>query len=131
MSQPLTAQVDHENLLKALLEGENKCVDEYAESPSDVTYSSLLGSRLLLSLHFSDLAHTECSRRAKSLFILGNKNGKLLAMLVAEHRLNSAILVIKTTGGARLTNPRDIMKEFVRYYTVVYSPIPAYMTSSL
>lgn len=66
-------------------------MDEYAESPSDVTYSSLLEAKILLSMHFSDLAHTECSRRAESLFTQGEKNGKLLAMLVAEHRLNLAI----------------------------------------
>lgn len=72
---------------------------EHAEPPMDETFISLLEARRLLSIHFSDLAHTKCRHKAKSLFTQGDKNCKLLAMRVAKHKINSTIPEIKTSGG--------------------------------
>lgn len=54
-------------------------------SPTGASYESLLEARHLLSLHFTGLAHSEVIQRAHTVFGKGDKNGKLLAMLVVNY----------------------------------------------
>lgn len=48
------------------------------------TYLALLAAGHQLALHLTELTQTSWVRRAESLFEQGDKNGQLLAMLVAE-----------------------------------------------
>ncbi|XP_077323879.1 vomeronasal type-2 receptor 26-like [Lithobates pipiens] len=68
---------------------------------------------------------------AESIFEQGDKNGKLLAMLVAEQRVQTNIPCIKNTQGDLLTTQTDILDTFVEYYKTLYAPIPTYDMAEL
>lgn len=73
---------DHNSEIVELQEKEHEFAEEHTESPSDAPCTSLLEAWRLLSIHYTDLAHTEAGQ--KSLFAQGDKNGKLLAMLMSK-----------------------------------------------
>lgn len=77
---------------------EKECAEAYPKSPTGVLYESLLEARRSLSLHITGQARSEITRRAHSVFAEGDKNGKLLAMLVADYHPITNIPVIKNTG---------------------------------
>lgn len=60
------------------------------------------------------------------MFAEGDRNGKLLANLVADQRTPVSIPVVRGGGGSLLTSPGEILQEFVRFYSSLYSPIPTY-----
>lgn len=65
------------------------------------SYESLLEARRHLSLHVKGLTSSEMAQRAHTVFAEGDKNGKLLAMMVADNQTIVHIPVIrKKTGGA-------------------------------
>lgn len=105
---------------------EDACEASHASLPTADTYTHLLEARRKLALHFSELAQTSSVRRAKSLFDQGNKNGKLLAFLVADQRAQTNIPCIRRLQGALTTDPSDNMATFVKYYSTLYAPIPTY-----
>lgn len=82
----------------------------------------------ILALHFLLNCRKKYSwaKRAEFIFEQGNNNGKLLAILVAEQRLQTNIHCIKNTQGVILVDPTDILDKFVEYYKAFYAPIPAY-----
>lgn len=63
--------------------------------------------------------------RAESLFEKGDKNGKLLSMLVVDQRAPVSVPCIRSYG-EWVKDPETIMNNFVECYSGVYSPIPAY-----
>lgn len=81
-----------------------KLAEENASSPMDDNFASLKEARWLLSLHVYNLAHMECSHKAKSLFAQGDKNGKLLAMLVANQKMHTNIPAIRNNQGEQDLN---------------------------
>lgn len=60
-----------------------ECAEAHVVSPTGASYESLLEVCHSLSLHFTGQARSEMTRRAYTIFAKGDKNGKLLAMLVA------------------------------------------------
>lgn len=94
-----TARKDHNVEIVALQEKECEFAEEHAESSMDVSYTSLLEAPRLLSVHYVDLAHTESRHKTLSLFAQGDKNGKLLAMLVVDHKPPTNIPTMSYNGG--------------------------------
>lgn len=125
------ARKEHNQEDELLLARERESVRIHADSPSEANYVSLLETRLSVSLHFTNLAHTESRQRGKSIFVEGDKNGKLLANLVADQKAPVSIPVIKNAGGVLVTEPDDILNEFVHYFSSLYSPIPSYDSQDL
>lgn len=70
-------------------------------------------------------------KTAHTIFAEGDKNGKLLAMLVADYHPVANITVIKDRGGTLVTDPQLIMQGFVAFFSSLYSPIPTYNESAL
>lgn len=64
-------------------------------------------------------------------FAEGDKNGKLLSMLVADYHPIANILVSRNRGGALVTDTLLIMQEFVDFFSSLYSSIPNYDESAL
>lgn len=79
-----------------------------------------------MALHYTELTHTSWTKRAESIFEQGDKNGKLLATLVAEQRLQTNVPCIRNDQGILLMDPADILDTFVQYYRTLYAPIPTY-----
>lgn len=102
---------------------EREYAEEHASSPSDTSYSSLLEARCLLSLHFSDLAHSEAKHRA-NYFSEGDKNGKLQARLVAVDNQETNIPVIRGRGGDLISDPSAITLESRDFFADLCAPIP-------
>lgn len=125
------ARRSHNKKEQELQEKERVCELAHANDQSDITYEELLEARRVLALHFTELTHTSRTKRAESIFEQGDKNGKLLAMLVAEQRIQTNIPCIKNDRGDILTNPTDIMDTFVEYYKALYAPIPVYDNQEL
>lgn len=109
-----------------LQERERTCELAHANDKSDTTYNDLLEAQGILALHFTDLTHTSRTKSAESIFEQGDKNGKLLAMLVADQRIQTNIPCSKICRGDILTNPVDIMDTFVEYYKALFTPNPVY-----
>lgn len=65
----------------------------------------------------SGMTKAEESQRMHTIFAEGDKNGKLLAMLVADHPPIAHIPVIKDKAGALVSDPAIIMQEFVDFFT--------------
>lgn len=86
----------------------------HANNQSDITYLELLEVRRLLALHFTELTHTSWTKRAESIFEQGDKNGKLLAILLAEQRMQTYLPCIKGGQGILLMDPTDILNTFCR-----------------
>lgn len=105
--------------------------ERLTSNQSDVTYTDLLEARRLLALHFTELTHTSWPKMADSFFEQGDKNGKLLAMLVAEQRVQANIPCITNSQGTLLTDSNDILDTFVDYYRTLYAPILAYNEQDL
>lgn len=99
------------------------CELAHATDLSDVTYADLLEARHTLALHFTELTHISKAKSAESIFEQGGKNGKLLAMLVADQRIQTNITCIKNDQGNILTNPTEVMDMFVEYCKALYAPI--------
>lgn len=57
--------------------------------------------------------------------------GKLLAMLVAEQRVQTSIPCITNSQGTLLSDPNDILDTFVDYYCTLYMPIPGNITNRI
>lgn len=74
---------EHNTTRETLQTREQGCEREYAYAPSDLTFAALEGTRRQLALHDSSLVHTNLQHKAERLFEKGDKNGRLLAMLVA------------------------------------------------
>lgn len=114
-----------------LQEAERTREAAHAKDHSDVTYLELLEARRMLALHFTELTHTSWTRLAESIFEQGDKNGKLLAILAPEQRLQTNIPCIRNNQGSLLTDPNDILETFVDYYRALYTPIPTYNLQEL
>lgn len=99
-----------------------ECTEAHARSPTGASYESLLEARRLLPLHFAGLTHSEMKKQANTVFAEGDKNGKLLAMLVPNCDLITNIPVVRDRGGAMVTDPLLIMQEFVNFFSPLYPP---------
>lgn len=75
---------DHEEL-ELLKQRERECAEAHAGSPTGALYVSLLDARHRLSLHVTGQPRSEMQKTAHTVFAEGDKNGKLLAMLVADY----------------------------------------------
>lgn len=85
--------------LQELQDKERACELAHATDQSDVTYIELLEARCLLALHYTELMHTSWTKRAESVFEQGDKNGKLIAMLVAKQSPAKYTLHLKHAVG--------------------------------
>lgn len=85
----------------------------------------------MLTMLLSDLTQTSLVKRAESLFDQGDKNGKLLAILVADQRAQNNIPCIKIDQGVLVTDHSDIMDIFVQFYFKLYAQLPAYSEEEL
>lgn len=114
---------EYNTRMQLLQARECECGELHASLNTDVTYRDLLEARRKLTLHYSDLAQTSLVKRVESLFDQGDKNGKLLALLVADRRAQTGIPCIKSMQGVLVT---EIMVTFVQYYSMLYVQIPTY-----
>lgn len=57
---------------------------------------------------------------AEKLFESGDKNGKLLASLVADPYCHTVITAVFSASGSVLTTPSDILSEFKQHYSTLY-----------
>lgn len=116
-------RVAHNAEILRIQEHEEECADRHASDPSDTKYLSLVEARRLLFFNFSDLAHIEATHRANSVFLEGDKNGKLLSRLVAVDNQIANIPVIRGKSGELVTDPVDILREFCDFFEGLYAPI--------
>lgn len=114
-----------------LQQAERECARAHADSPTGGSYESLLEARCSLSIHFTGQARVDMVKRAQAVFAEGDKNWKLLAMLVADYHPLTNIPVIGDQGGRLLSESWDIMQEFVRFFSSLYSLIPSYDPAGL
>lgn len=77
------------------------------------------------------MAHTTLHQRAESLYEMGDKNGKLLAVLAADQSSPVSVLCISSRAGELVGDTKPIMDIFVEYYSEMCSPIPAYDETEL
>lgn len=78
------ARRDHNAQGELLLNKEGGCAGTLADSLTETNYTSLMETRRLVSVDFSELGRTEIGKRAESIFAQGDKNGKLLALLAVD-----------------------------------------------
>lgn len=101
-------------------------------SPRLRTTSGLLAQmRGKLSLHLASPTHLDLRSLVGRVFESGDKNGKMLANLVAETRTETVILTIRctdndlTSADNNLTSdPASILQEFTNYFGKLYEPVP-------
>ncbi|XP_040184700.1 vomeronasal type-2 receptor 26-like [Rana temporaria] len=124
-------RVDQNATIQELQDRERECASVHATDRTDVSYSALLEARRRLSMHCNDLAHTEAAHRANSLFSEGDKNGKLLARLVAEQNHIEHISVVRGRDGELVGDPMEVLAEFQAFFSTLYAPIPPYDKEAL
>lgn len=110
---------------------ERECARAHAENPTRASYEALLEARRSLSIFFTGQARADMTKRPQTVFTEGDKNGKLLAMLVADYHPLTNIPIIRNQRGDLITEPKSIMQEFVSFFASLYSPIPSYETADL
>lgn len=125
-----TARINENEEYKNLQQEEREQARAHADSPSRVSYESLLEVRRCLSLLVKGQTKSEESQKMHKIFAEGDKNGKLLAMLVVDHPPMAHIPVIKDGAGRMVSDPA-LMQEFVDFFLSLYSPIPPYDTAEL
>lgn len=93
------ARIHDKEELDILQRRERECAEAHASSPTEeATYVVLLDTRRLLSLHVTGQTRLELQKTAHTFFVEGDKNGKLLAMLVADYHPIANIPVIRDGG---------------------------------
>lgn len=116
------ARVDYASETKELESHVSIAKEAFAADSSPGAYSSLAQAQRALSLHLSSsTALSERLLKAR-IFESGDKNGRLLANLVADPKFQTVVPTIHTAVGGEVTsNPPDILHEFKDYYASLYS----------
>lgn len=100
--------------------GKGDCAEAHAGSPTEASYKALLEARRNLTSHIKGLTSSEITRNAHTVFAEGDKNGKLLAMLVADHHPIAHIPAIKDKG------EHWSLTHYAGVYWLLFNPILAH-----
>lgn len=88
---------------------EQVCAQTHADSPSPDSLTEIQQSRRALSLHYKDMTKKASTRTAEQVFEQGDKNGCILAMLVADSYASTVISCIYSPSGSLVSSREEIL----------------------
>lgn len=101
---------------------EIKEVDQrYAVDPAPDLYKERLSLQAELDLISTTAVRTALLRSRQSFYESGDKAGKLLSYQARAEASSRLISAIRSDSGVALTDPSDINKTFVEFYTSLYT----------
>lgn len=74
-----------------------------------------------LTLHFTTMTHSDAKLLAGRLFESSDKNGSLLANLVAHQHFQMVVPELRSSTGDQIVDPTAILHIFYVYYKSLYS----------
>lgn len=93
----------------------------YNSDPAPGNLDILMAAQRKLNLHLTETTKLETYKNRQRFFELGDRNGRLLAMMAQHDQPLTLISTITTPSGEKVSSPSGILKEFNDFYETLYT----------
>lgn len=107
---------------------ETEAAAAFSDSPTLTNFCQLTDTRRAFTYY---QGHSELKSLAGRIFESGDKNGKLLANLMAEFKSQTVVSKIGCTDRRTTSDPNDVLNEFSSYYSNLNRALPGGSVTAL